>query len=195
MSDKNEPTTRDDAVRDGQAFAAERVKAEGVPGEKGATRDEILDDARETAKLNHKVDQSNNDHEVIQDSIPANDTSQAAKEAVAKAQLDPNGEDPISDSEIKKSAHNADMTTGNKTAVSNKEAAERAKNPGEAEENAPRSTANPDIKSGQNATSEKVSEASTTNRDQARAGEKDAGRPVINQGTGQTSQSKADKSS
>lgn len=194
MPDKNESTTREDAIEYGRKAAEENAAAERkVNGEPQVVDHEAqAEEAHETARLNHEADQTNQE-DAIQNGIPANDTSKSAKEATAKSQLDPNGEDPISEKEIKDSATDASMETGNKTSVSNKDAADRAANPGEAEEEAPRSTANPDIKSGQNATSEKVSEKSTTNRDQAREGEEDAGRPVVNQSTGKTTQ--ADKSS
>lgn len=185
MADKNEPTTREDAIKLGHETAKANAAAERKEsgGPTAANIDDIVDDAHETARLNHEVDHENQE-DAVQNGIPANDTSKKAKEATAKAQLDPNGDDPISPKEVKDSATDASMETGNKTAVSNEEAADRARNPGDAEEEAPRSTANPDMTDSQNATSEKVSEESTTNRDQAREGERTAGRPVINQADG-----------
>lgn len=177
-----EQTEQERIIEQGRETAKENLKHEDTKNREADEKSlkKNMDGARESAKLNHKVDRESQD-EQVQNVIPANDTSKSAKEATAKAQLNPNGEDPISESEINKSATNADMSTGNKTAVSNQDAADRARNPGKAEEEAPRSTANPDIKPGQNATSEKVSEASTTNRDQARAGEERGNRPIIDQ--------------
>lgn len=141
--------TREDAIADGHATARENIRAEREASTPVDTNPlpEIVDDAQETARLNHGVDVQNQPKSTSP--TLKNDTSKKAKIDTAKAQLDPAGEDPISKSEIEKSATDADMDTGNKTAVSNKEAAERAENPGEAEENAPLSLANPDNKAGE----------------------------------------------
>lgn len=135
-------TDQERALHVGRTTAEENVKAEQERNTTAAgyDRDEIIADAQETARLNHEVDQKNNEG-LAGNQIPKNNTSKAAKVATAKAQLDPTGNDPISQAEIERSATNASMDTGNKTAVSNEEAAHRAEAPGEAEEENSFSTA------------------------------------------------------
>lgn len=129
-----------DAIKAAQKQAREAHKREHAGPNDGPTTQEIVDDAHETAALNHEADQENQPED--EEASLENDTSKTAKQNTAKSQLDPTGDDPISNAEINRSATDADMSDGNKTAVSNEEAAERAKNPGEAEENAPLSLAN-----------------------------------------------------
>lgn len=163
--------TREDAIKDGQESAKENIKQEKRESSIADTNtvEEVMDDARESAKLNHEVEQSLQNVDAKGDLT--NDTSDKAKVATAKAQLDPNGDDPISEKEVRDSALDASMETGNKTAVTNKEAANRARNPGKAEEEAPRSIAGDGAKPAQNATTERVSQDSTSNREEAKRGE------------------------
>lgn len=130
----NKSATREDALEDGRQTAKNNLKQERRENGRvtAPNRDEILDDARDTAQLNRKAEEASQPEGT--NSILKNDTSKAAKVRTAKAQLDPTGEDPISTAEIERSATNASMETGNQTAVSNEDAAERAENPGRAEE-------------------------------------------------------------
>ena len=156
----------------GREAAEENVKNEDTRTRENdeKTFEKNIKASQDLAQANHEVEHGRQEDR-IQDVIPANDTSKSAKQATAKSQLDPNGDDPISATEINKSATDASMETGNKTAVDDAEVSKRAANPGEAETNGPRALSNPDRNDEQNDTVEKVSEASTTNRDQARAGE------------------------
>lgn len=156
--------TPQDAIADGQATARENLKAERAASTVADTNPlpEIVADAQDTARNNHRTDVKNQPD--TDSSELRNDTSDKAKEDVAKSQLDPSGLDPISDKEVKASAHDADMDTGNKTAVSNKEAAKRAENPGEAEENAPLSTANPNSHAGEPADEDAAHPGTRTRR-------------------------------
>lgn len=141
--------TPEEAMEEGRATAAENVEAERAknPNLWDDPTPEIAEDARETARLNHEADvagvRDGGSNEL------KNDTSKKAKQDTAKSQLDPSGEDPITKSEINASATNADMNSGSGTHVSNEENAERAKNPGKAEEEAPLSIANPDSEAGE----------------------------------------------
>lgn len=135
--------TRDDAIKLGQDTARENVKhdkANGFTTDAADDRQDLVEDAQETARLNHKADQENQIEQG--DNRIENDTSKTAKQATAKAQLDPTGNDPISTAEVNRSATNASMETGNKTAVSNEEQAQRATESGRAEEENSFSTAN-----------------------------------------------------
>ena len=135
--------TRDDAIAEGHRVAKENAKVERENSNiaDAPTREETIEDAQETARLNHEAEHANQP-EGNSDTELRNDTSKAAKVRTSKAQLDPAGLDPISDNEVERAATDASMETGNKTAVSNKEAANRSKEPGKAEENSPVSTAN-----------------------------------------------------
>lgn len=142
--------TPEDAIRDGQETALENDQASGDAEvrERNENRfEETMDEARESARLNREAEESQQSESDSNELT--NDTSKAAKVATAKSQLDPTGKDPISQKEVADSATDADMTTGNKTAVSNEEAARRAANPGEAEENGQFSTANADNDGGE----------------------------------------------
>ncbi len=132
---QNQETELERAIQSGRETAEENLKADKTNGSTAAgyDREDIVEDAQKTAKLNHKADLKNNEG-LESDGIPKNDTSKEAKEATAKAQLDPTGNDPISSEEINKSATNASMDTGNKNGLTDKENAKRATNPGEAEE-------------------------------------------------------------
>ena len=137
----NKSATIEDAIELGHKEALANHKAEQRDSTLAdtPTQEETIKDAQESAKLNHEVD-VNSQSEQGNGEL-RNDTSKTAKINTAKAQLDPAGDDPIKESEIEKSATNASMETGNKTEVSNKEAAKRAANPGKAEEDSPRSIA------------------------------------------------------
>lgn len=178
LEGQNGPT-RDDAIAQGQADAKTNHKAEQDENSVADTRtlDETIEDAQKTAELNRSAELDNQGEGVEHDLT--NDTSKKAKEATAKSQLDPNGDDPIKDSEVRASATDASMETGNKTAVTNKEAADRSRRPGEAEENSDRSLAGDGPTPARNATSDKVSEDSTSNRSEVKAAEKEAGRPDL----------------
>jgi hypothetical protein len=99
--------------------------------------DQNVRDAQELAKLNHKVDQENF---TPGHSIAKNDTSKAGKTRTSKSQLDPNGDDPISDAEVKRAATDGRTVKG-ETSVSDEEVAKRASDPGKAEEENPQSLA------------------------------------------------------
>lgn len=134
--------TPEDAIAEGHRTAEQNHKAERRENGKVAEPtpvEEIAEDAHESARLNAAAEQDGQpeggDNEL------RNDTSKTAKQRTAKSQLDPADVDPISNAEVNRSATNASMDTGNKTAVSNEEAADRAANPGKAEEESPVSTA------------------------------------------------------
>lgn len=152
--------TPEDAIEVGRETAFENDAASGdaeVRNRNEARFEQTLEDSRESAQLNYQTDVANIDEGTLE----PNDTSTKAKENTAMSQLNPSGDDPISNKEVKDSATNASMDTGNKTSVSNEEAANRAANPGEAEEEAPLSTANPDAVDGEPAT-DKAAHPSTS---------------------------------
>lgn len=158
------PNKTQDPIEYGHAAALENHKAERANSDFVDTNPlpEILEEGHETARINHEAEQKHLQETGIQDLT--NDTSKKAKVATAKSQLDPNGDDPISQKEIAASATDASMETGNKTTVSNEEAADRAHNPENTDtEDAPRTTVG-ETTDPQNETSEKVSEDSTSNR-------------------------------
>jgi len=78
--------TTEDAIAQGKADAVANHKNEEFNGETGATLDEIVKDARKTAKANHKADVKNQE-DGSQDLT--NDTSDAAKKATSESQLHP----------------------------------------------------------------------------------------------------------
>lgn len=162
------PNKTQDPVEYGHQAALENHKAERANSDSVDTNplEEILEEGHETARVNHAAEQEHLHATGTEDL--ANDTSKKAKVATAKSQLDPNGDDPISSKEVSDSATDASMETGNKTSVSNEEAADRAHNPENTDvEDAPRTTLG-ETTDPHNETSEKVSEASTSNRKDVR---------------------------
>lgn len=159
-------TDQERALHVGRTTAEENVKAEQKRSTTAAgyDREDVIKDAQETAELNHKADLENNKDLDSTSQIPKNNTSLSAKEQTAKSQLDPTGDDPISSAEVKRSAHDASMDTGNKTAVSNEEQAARATQPGEAEEENSFSTADGGVTEDlQSSEVQKTGEKSTSN--------------------------------
>jgi len=129
--------TTEEAIAQGQADAKANHEKEKVNGSTGATTEEIVKDAQDTAKFNHEVDVKNQEKVEDNSNELTNDTSKTAKVATAKSQLEPAGVDnprPVSKKEIKDSALEANMETGNKTGLSNEEAANQALEATEEEE-------------------------------------------------------------
>ena len=132
-----------EAILEGRRTAEANFKAEqknntSSPAD-NPLEGENIESAQELAKLNHKVDVENTTEGGLY-SIAKNDTSKAGKTRTSKSQLDPAGNDPISDAEVKRAAV-AGRTVKGETSVSDKEVAARASKPGEAEEKNPISTA------------------------------------------------------
>jgi hypothetical protein len=130
------------AQQEGFDTAKANAKAEAKentskPNDSLTAADKNLTDAQELAKLNHKVDQENSTEGYT---IAKNDTSKAGKRRTSKSQLDPNGKDPVSEAEVNRAATDGENVKGG-TSVSNEDVAERAKNPGKAEEENPQSLA------------------------------------------------------
>lgn len=128
MSDVTTQTPTEDAsdaVKQGQQDAIENSKQDAaVRRENEKQLNDTLDDARDTAKENHKVD-VRNQPDAAQTELK-NDTSDKAKIDTTKAQLDPTGTDPnVSGAELKRAALDGENVEGG-TSVSNKEAARRA---------------------------------------------------------------------
>lgn len=121
------PTHEDasDAVKQGQADAVANTEAERSNStNEGTSREEIVEDAQETARLNHKVD-TEGQPDTNQDELK-NDTSKKAKVDTTKSQLDPTGNDPnVSNAELTRAATDGQHVHGG-TSVSNEEAARRA---------------------------------------------------------------------
>jgi len=121
------PTHEDasDAVKQGQADAVANTEAERSNSTNaGASREEIVEDAQETARLNAKVD-AEGQPEANQTELK-NDTSKKAKVDTTKAQLDPTGSDPISNAELTRAATDGVKAGHVGTGVTNEEAARRA---------------------------------------------------------------------
>jgi hypothetical protein len=117
-------------------FAAEQKNNSSEPLGDFSTSPEVAD-AQALAKANYKAEQ---DAGVAGHVIAKNDTDAAAKKRTSKSQLDPSGNDPISDAEVNRAATDGVNVKG-ETAVSDKEVAARAADPGTAEEQNPISTA------------------------------------------------------
>lgn len=116
-----------DAVRDGQESAAANARAEREAStNEGASREEIVEDAQNTAEENARVDRANQPDRLQEDGFK-NDTSKKAKVDTTKAQLDPTGTDPISKAEITRAATNGSEAGKVGTGVTNEEAANRAR--------------------------------------------------------------------
>lgn len=128
-----------EAVQSGLDDAKANAKAEEkVNGpHDGLIGGEAIEEAQETARINAEADQAN-----IKEghTIAKNDTSKAGKVRTSKSQLDPTGEDRISTAEVTRAATDGTKVHGG-TDLSNEEVAERAKNPGKAEEENPASIA------------------------------------------------------
>lgn len=121
------PTHEDasDAVKQGQEAAFENAQAERAAStNEGASREEIVEDAQETAELNHKVD-VRNQPELNQEDGFSNNTTKKAKTATAKSQLDPSGGDESLQRKINGAARRGENPEPG-TDVSNEEAARRA---------------------------------------------------------------------
>lgn len=92
-----------------------------------------IEAARETAKENYKHDDQDDVHEQgslrdgtaeFEGTIEKNNTSKSAKIETAKSQLNPAGDEPISDADIRRSATEANMESASGTTVSNADAAD-----------------------------------------------------------------------
>lgn len=124
-----------DAVRQGQEDAKANARAEqkastSKPNVSLTSADKNLEDARESAEINAKADRESQPEQY---EIAKNDTTKAGKIRATKAQLNPSGDENISDAEIARAATDGENVHGG-TGLSNEEVAERAKNPGKAEE-------------------------------------------------------------
>ena len=159
----------DAAYQDPIETGREAAKANaGKAHEEPYTFTEAVEEGQKTAEVNFKADQENNKDWDANAHIPQNDTSDAAKKATAKSQLDPTGEDPISASEVNKSALNAGNDTGNKNGMSTQEQAKRSENPGQAEEEGKFSTAGEGVTADVHGDAvAKTGDASTSNKTQA----------------------------
>jgi hypothetical protein len=131
-----------DPIKDGRRSAELNAKAEQKvngpnPYENDELGDKNIKDAQEAAELNHKADLENQPegHEIAK-----NDTSKAGKVRTTKSQLDPAGNDPVNDAELKRAATDGTSVKGG-TSVDNEDVADRAKQPGKVEEENPKSTA------------------------------------------------------
>lgn len=121
------PTHEDasDAVKQAQAEAFTNAKEERAAStNEGASREEIVEDAQDTARLNHEADVEQQP-ELNQEDGFKNDTSKKAKTAVTKSQLDPSGGDKDLQANINRNAKNGDNPEPG-TGVTNEEAAKRA---------------------------------------------------------------------
>lgn len=121
--DTRKEYSREDAIEQGRADAKANAKKEQGP--QGPTRDDAVKEGQDQAERNHKADQAGQDRVETDSNELKNDTSKAAKVRTAKSQLDPTGEDPISNKEVERSAV-AGSTVKGETSVSNQDAADRA---------------------------------------------------------------------
>lgn len=114
-----------DAVKQAQAEAKANAKAEQARStDRSSSLEDTLDDAQDTARVNHRVDTKGQPERNQEDGFK-NDTSKKAKIDTTKAQLDPAGNDPISNAEIERAATDGVNVHGG-TSVSNEENAARA---------------------------------------------------------------------
>jgi len=83
--------TTEDAIKQGQEQAEINVKKEREESTiaDAPTRDEIAEDARETAKANHKAEVKEQKEVKVDSNELTNDTSKAAKKATSESQLHP----------------------------------------------------------------------------------------------------------
>lgn len=83
--------TTEDAIKAGQDQAKVNVAKEREESTiaDAPTRDEIAEDARETAKANHKAEVKEQKKVEVDSNELTNDTSKAAKKAVTESQLHP----------------------------------------------------------------------------------------------------------
>lgn len=83
--------TTEDAIKAGQNQAEVNVAKEREESTiaDAPTRDEIVKDARDTAKANHKAEVKEQKEVKVNSNELTNDTSKAAKKAVTESQLNP----------------------------------------------------------------------------------------------------------
>lgn len=137
--------------------AAERKASTSKPVEALGEDDDNIKDAQESARINAKAEA---DAQSEQYEIAKNDTSKAGKVRATKAQLNPSGDEKISDAEITRAAVDGKNVKGG-SGLSNEEVAERAKNPGKAEEENGKSIAGEGVDEDHTEVSEEVAHANS----------------------------------